>query len=108
MTAPGQGPGGLPQLLTYEEAAQALRISVRTLARWVAAEQVPVRRFGSRVFFTVDDVRAITDASLQPARPAQQRQQRRQRSVQKGRLGLAKVEAHRAATSSTSSTSRTA
>lgn len=62
---PGDGHG----LMSYDEAAERLRISSRTLRRAVAAGRAPHRRVGKLVRFTADDVAEILAAWRVAPRP---------------------------------------
>ncbi len=61
----GQTPLLLPgvaddRLMTYGEAARALRMSTRTLRRRVAAREIPVVRIGGLVRFRPVDLREVS------------------------------------------------
>ncbi|TCO47289.1 helix-turn-helix domain-containing protein [Actinocrispum wychmicini] len=49
----------VPELLTYQQAADQLTMSVRSLRRLVNAGKVPHRRIGHLVRFTTDDLTEI-------------------------------------------------
>lgn len=51
------------EILTYPEAARVLRVSVRTLYRLVAAEEVPFTRVGSSVRFSRSALHALVAGS---------------------------------------------
>lgn len=53
----------LPRLLTMQEAADVLTISERSLRRLVANGDIPHRRLGSLIRFSVEDVQAILDGA---------------------------------------------
>jgi excisionase family DNA binding protein len=54
--------GRRPQLVTVAEAAEALRISDRTVFRWVERGELPVVRLGRRVLLREQDLAAYVDA----------------------------------------------
>lgn len=58
-------------LYTLDEAAQQLRVSVRTVQRAVKAGRLPCRRLGTRTIrFTEDDLRAyVTPEKAEPQKP---------------------------------------
>ena len=59
-------PGELPKLLTPEEMADRLHVSVGTLRRWVTEGRVPYRRVGRKTRFSEDDYRGILDITARP------------------------------------------
>jgi hypothetical protein len=64
------------ELWTYAEAARFLRITTQTLRKKVSLHQVPVLKpFGrkGRALFAPDDLRAMVEASRQPADPVKAR-----------------------------------
>lgn len=56
----------LPQLLTPEQAAKALRVSVRTLAVWRCRRRYPLKyaKIGRRVYYRVADINAFIEKRL--------------------------------------------
>ena len=46
----------LPRLLTLAEVAKYLRVSPKTVRRWVAARRIPCVRFGTRLRFDAGDI----------------------------------------------------
>lgn len=70
MTSPGKSKqarptlpaNGRPYLMTSQEAADYLRVSLRQLKRWVAEGRIPVRRIADRVIrFRAVDLEAFAD-----------------------------------------------
>jgi excisionase family DNA binding protein len=51
----------MPRLLTYEQAAEELNVSVGWLKKKVAARAIPFRRLGDLVRFSESDLEAIAD-----------------------------------------------
>jgi excisionase family DNA binding protein len=47
--AAAKAPDGLPQLLTVVEVAATLKVSERTLYRWIKWGELPVRRLGRSI-----------------------------------------------------------
>lgn len=54
-------------LLNVEEAAQYLRLSVKTLRNWCYRGQVPYVKLGGSVRFRLADLEAWIESSMQPA-----------------------------------------
>jgi len=57
-------------LLTREEAARALRISVRNLDARILHGEINVRRIGRRVLIHVDELKRFASSSELPTDPA--------------------------------------
>lgn len=53
-----------PRLVTVAEAAEALGVSTRTVARWIRAGEVPVRRIGRSVRVDLAALRPLGDADV--------------------------------------------
>ena len=55
-------------LVTVEEAATDLRMSLRSLRRWIAAKEVEVVRFGRAIRIPSDEVQRLAKVGLPVAR----------------------------------------
>ena len=62
-------PTTVPTLFNYAEAAKMLRVSEKTLRRYVKQEKINTRRIGRFVRFTPEDLNSFIDASAKAARP---------------------------------------
>lgn len=58
----------LADLLTVDEAAEALRVSRATLYRLIAREEIEVVKIAGRTLIDRDEVRRLVDESRQPAK----------------------------------------
>lgn len=56
-----------PDLLTYPEAAAALRVHYKTLRKWVATGRLPIVRLGRRVYVRRTVLAALIDAQSEAA-----------------------------------------
>jgi excisionase family DNA binding protein len=65
MMTPPESCGGLDPLLTVSEVAKILRLSVRSVRRLIAENQLRVFRIGRAVRIWPEDLRAFLDASGQ-------------------------------------------
>lgn len=62
----------MEKMLTLVEAAEACRVPIYTLRRWVRIGKVPVVRFGFRtVRMRATDLEAVVQANWHPARDPQ-------------------------------------
>lgn len=59
-------PDGLPQLLTLEEVATALRVSTHTVRSWVREGRLHPVRLSRRQLFHLDEVKRLVDAATLP------------------------------------------
>jgi len=57
----------LPDLLTLTEAADAARVTVKTISRWIADGRLPIVRMGRRVLIRRDTFAAFVDATTETA-----------------------------------------
>jgi excisionase family DNA binding protein len=55
-----------PKLLTPKEAAQALALSQRTLARWIALRQIEIVRLGRAVRIRESELHRLIEVNTQP------------------------------------------
>lgn len=69
VSRPGVRPGVLEELLTVEEAAQALRVSAQFIYRHAHDGDLPSVSVGTSVRIKVSTIRAIIDGELVLARP---------------------------------------
>jgi|GEM_PF-3938749 len=76
--AAASSPADPDQLLEAEEAAELLRVKVKTLYSWASRGKVPHRKVGSRVLFHRGELMRWTAAQAQEE--AQARQTRRRRA----------------------------
>lgn len=56
-----------PDLLTYPEAAAALRVHYKTFRKWVATGRLPIVRLGRRVYVRRTTLAALIDAQSEAA-----------------------------------------
>jgi excisionase family DNA binding protein len=56
------------KLLTVEEAANALSISIHTIRAWISQKRIPYVKLGRRVLFRHDDLQTYIDSHWVAAR----------------------------------------
>jgi excisionase family DNA binding protein len=56
------------ELLTVQEAAKVLRLSVSTLRAWRLQRRIPFRKIGGKVLLHRDDIRRFIDQATIPAK----------------------------------------
>ena len=57
----------LDQLLTVEQLAQRLRVSISTVRDWIARRKVPFTRFQRRIYFHAGVIEMLLQRSQVPA-----------------------------------------
>ena len=58
------------ELLTIQEAAKVLRLSVSTLRAWRLQRRIPFRKIGGKVLLHKDDIRRFIEQATIPAAKA--------------------------------------